>query len=112
MELVPLGTMTARLRKPYLLPKTPSGDRLIYEVESGSFDGERLRGEMHGTSTADWLTIGPDGTATLDVRSVLLTDDGATCSCTTQDGLTSRMASVRRCTRPRCSRPATTATAG
>jgi hypothetical protein len=77
MELVPLGTMTATLRKPYLLPKTPVGDRLIYEVESGAFEGERLRGVMHGTSTADWLTIGPDGTATLDVRSVLLTDDGA-----------------------------------
>ncbi|KJK33708.1 hypothetical protein UK23_45070 [Lentzea aerocolonigenes] len=69
--------MTARLRKPYLLPKTPVGDRLIYEVESGTFEGDRLRGAMHGTSTADWLTIGPDGTATLDVRSVLLTDDGA-----------------------------------
>ncbi len=77
MELVPLGTMTATLRKPYLLPKTPAGDRLIYEVASGSFVGERLSGVMHGTSTADWLTIGPDGTATLDVRSVLLTDDGA-----------------------------------
>ena len=77
MELVPLGTMTAVMRKPYSLPKTPSGDRLIYEVESGSFVGDRLRGEMHGTSTADWLTIGPDGTATLDVRSVLRTHDGA-----------------------------------
>ena len=77
MELVPLGTMTAQLRKPYRLPKTPVGDRLIYEVASGEFAGERLRGVMHGTSSADWLTIGPDGTATLDVRSVLLTDDGA-----------------------------------
>jgi hypothetical protein len=39
MELVPLGTMTARLRKPCLLPKTPVGDRLIHEVEPGSFSG-------------------------------------------------------------------------
>lgn len=77
MELVPLGTMTALLRKPYVLSRTPVGDRLVYEVASGSFEGERLRGTMHGTSTADWLTIGPDGTATLDVRSVLRTEDGA-----------------------------------
>lgn len=77
MELVPLGTMIAVLRKPYRLPKTPAGDRMIYEVESGTFVGERLTGVMHGTSTADWLTIGPDGTATLDVRSVLLTNDAA-----------------------------------
>ncbi len=77
MELVPLGTMTAVLRKPYHLPKTPAGDRLIYEVDSGTFVGDRLNGVMHGTSTADWLTIGPDGTATLDVRSVLRTHDDA-----------------------------------
>ncbi|MFI6099631.1 DUF3237 domain-containing protein [Lentzea sp. NPDC051213] len=77
MELVPLGTMTATLRKPYLLPKTPAGDRLIYEVGAAKFEGERLRGEMHGTSSADWLTIGPNGIATLDVRSVLRTHDDA-----------------------------------
>ncbi|GLZ34628.1 UPF0311 protein [Lentzea sp. NBRC 105346] len=77
IELVPLGTMTAVLRKPFVLPKTPVGDRLVYEVESGDIAGERLRGKMKGTSTADWLVIGPDGTATLDVRSVLQTDDGA-----------------------------------
>ncbi|TWP52271.1 DUF3237 domain-containing protein [Lentzea tibetensis] len=77
IELVPLGTMTADLRRPHYLPKTPVGDRLVYEVESGAITGERLSGKMKGSSTADWLVIGPDGTATLDVRSVLETDDGA-----------------------------------
>lgn len=77
IELVPLGTMTAELRHPFKLPKTPVGTRLIYEVESGEITGERLRGKMKGTSTADWLVVGPDGTGTLDVRSVLETDDGA-----------------------------------
>lgn len=69
--------MTAVLRKPFKLSKTPVGDRLIYEVESGEITGERLQGKMKGQSTADWLVIGPDGTATLDVRSVFETDDGA-----------------------------------
>ena len=77
MELIPLGVMTAQLRKPLRLPKTPAGDRLIYEVESGTFSGDRLSGVLHGSSSADWLTIGPDGTATLDVRSVLRTHDDA-----------------------------------
>lgn len=77
IELVPIGTMTAELRRPFVLRKTPVGDRLVYEVESGEIAGERLRGKMKGSSSADWLVIGPDGTATLDVRSVLETDDGA-----------------------------------
>ncbi|MFD4671061.1 DUF3237 domain-containing protein [Lentzea sp. NPDC058450] len=77
MELVPLGVLTAQLRKPYRLPKTPAGDRFVYEVESGTFAGERLSGVMCGSSSADWLTIGPDGIATLDVRSLLRTHDDA-----------------------------------
>lgn len=77
MELIPLGVMTAQLRKPLRFPKTPAGDRLIYEVESGTFSGDRLSGVLHGSSSADWLTIGPHGTATLDVRSVLRTHDDA-----------------------------------
>jgi hypothetical protein len=28
-------------------------------------------------AAADWLTVGPDGTGTLDVRATLETDDGA-----------------------------------
>ena len=77
MELIPLGVMTTQLRKPYKLAKTPAGDRLIHEVESGTFTGDRLSAVMHGSSSADWLTVGPDGTATLDVRSVLRTHDDA-----------------------------------
>jgi uncharacterized protein DUF3237 len=33
---------------------------------------------MVGTSTADWVLIGPEGTGTLDVRAAFSTDDGAT----------------------------------
>jgi hypothetical protein len=77
LELIPLGTMTAELRKPLLLRGTPVGDRLIYEVESGQIEGERLRGKLKGQSAADWLVASPDGTGTLDVRALVETDDGA-----------------------------------
>jgi hypothetical protein len=77
LELVPLGRMQAVLRSPFVLPGTPAGDRLIFEVESGWLDGPRLRGELEGRAAADWLTIGPDGTGTLDVRALLRTHDGA-----------------------------------
>ena len=32
---------------------------------------------MAGSAGADWLLVGADGTAALDVRITLLTDDGA-----------------------------------
>jgi len=77
LELIPFGTMTAVLRRPLVLPGTPAGDRLIYEVESGHIDGDRVRGKLKGHSGADWLIVGPEGTGTLDVRALIETDDGA-----------------------------------
>jgi hypothetical protein len=77
IQLVPLCTMTAELRRPFVLKGTPAGDRLIYEVESGSISGERFNAKMCGQAAADWFTIGPDGTGTLDVRVLVETDDGA-----------------------------------
>jgi hypothetical protein len=77
IQLVPLCTMTAELRRPFVLRGTPSGDRLVYEVASGVIEGERLRAKLCGQAAADWFTIGPDGTGTLDVRVLVETDDGA-----------------------------------
>jgi hypothetical protein len=77
LELLPLATMVAELREPQVLPGTPAGTRMIYEVESGEICGERLRATMHGRAAADWMLVGPDGTGTLDVRSLVRTDDGA-----------------------------------
>jgi hypothetical protein len=77
LELVPLGTMTAQLRRPLVLSKTPVGDRMIFEVASGCITGERLRATLKGQAAADWLVVGPDGTGTLDVRALVETDDGA-----------------------------------
>ena len=77
LELVPMGEMVARLRSPFVLDGTPSGTRMIFEVEDGHIAGPRLNGRLEGNAAADWLTVGPDGTGTLDVRTLLRTDDDA-----------------------------------
>jgi hypothetical protein len=77
LELVPLATMVVELADPLVLPNTPAGTRVIVEVKGFTVEGERLRGRNKGTAAADWLTIGPDGTGTLDVRATMETDDGA-----------------------------------
>jgi hypothetical protein len=76
IELVPLCTISAVLERPLDIGKTPAGTRMIYEVVSARVDGERLSGEVKGKANADWVTISPDGIATIDVRSTLETDDG------------------------------------
>ena len=77
IELVPLCTATITLKDPMLLPNTPSGMRTIIEVATAKLDGERLSGTMKGSAGADWATIGPDMTCTVDVRMTFETHDGA-----------------------------------
>ena len=72
----PLFAMQLNVRNPMPLIDTPGAGRRIAVITGGSFDGERLSGSvMDGGS--DWLTVRPDGGATLDVRLVLLASDGA-----------------------------------
>ena len=49
--------------------------RLIYHVTGGSFEGDRLRGQVKPVS-GDWVSV-KDGFARIDVRLLLETDDGA-----------------------------------
>ena len=77
LELVPLCTLTGRLGTPFDLGKTPAGRRMLFEVLDGSASGDRLSGRQVSRLNGDWLTIGPDGTGTLDVRLLMETDDGA-----------------------------------
>lgn len=69
--------MRAELEDPLVLTNTPAGTRVIVAVKSFIVEGDRLQAKNKGTSGADWLTIGPDGTGTLDVRATMETDDGA-----------------------------------
>ena len=75
MKLIELFTIRARLGNTSMVGTAPSGTRAIAEVVGGSFEGERLKGEVL-TPGADWVVIG-DGYGELDVRLNLKTDDGA-----------------------------------
>jgi hypothetical protein len=77
LELVPLCSLRIQLRPPTEVGTGPAGTRVIFEAESGSFKGDRLSGEMTGSMSGDWLIVGPEGTATLDIRATFRTDDGA-----------------------------------
>jgi hypothetical protein len=54
---------------------TPNGFRRIGLVQGGSFEGERLAGEV--VSGNDWQTVRDDSCTKLDVRLVLRTTDQA-----------------------------------
>lgn len=77
IDLAPLGTASATLSTPIMLPNTPAGTRLIFEMSNYRLDGPRVRARQRGAAAADWVVVGPEGTATLDVRVTLETHDGA-----------------------------------
>jgi hypothetical protein len=77
IELVHLCDASFLLSDPVVLPDTPAGTRMIFEVEHAEFEGERLKGSHACRTSADWVTLGPGGVATLDVRLTLETHDGA-----------------------------------
>ena len=77
MQLEPLMTFRGNL-KPEAQPvgKGPYGTRQIFEVTDGSFEGERLKGDILSCG-GDWLLIDDASVGHLDVRLTLRTDDGA-----------------------------------
>jgi hypothetical protein len=77
IELVPLCTIHLQARPPIEVGAGPAGTRMIFEITSVQVKGDRLNGEMLGAAAADWVTIGPDGMGTLDIRETIRTDDGA-----------------------------------
>lgn len=54
----------------------PYGNRVIYPIIGGTFDGERLRGTVLPGGD-DWTVKRADGVVELDLRITLQTDDGA-----------------------------------
>lgn len=78
IELVPLCTIRIQLKPPINVGAGPAGSRLIAEVASAEFTGQRLAGRLEGAAAADWVVLNPDGTGSADVRMTLRTDDGAT----------------------------------
>lgn len=76
IELVPEFSYRATLKAPVDFGAGPRGVRMYYEVTGGEVSGERLSGTI-GTGGGDWLLIGPDGLARIDVRFQFETHDGA-----------------------------------
>ena len=75
LSLVPLCTANLQVGDIRHLD-TPSGRRMIGEVTTSRWEGERLRATQVG-SGADWLSYHDDDMATVDVRVALRTDDDA-----------------------------------
>jgi hypothetical protein len=73
-RLEALFEMTADLQKPIEVGTTPAGERRIFMVTSGTFEGAAMRGTIL-PGGGDWLLRRPDGVSELDVRVTLRTDD-------------------------------------
>ncbi len=59
-------------------PHMTAGELRVVPVTGGTFQGPDLKGELVPGTTADWLRVEADGTARMDVRLVLRTDQGQT----------------------------------
>ena len=77
LELVPLCKATIPVREAIVLEGTPTGTLMIGELRDSRWEGERFTASQRGSAAADWLNVTPDGTAIIDVRMTLETDDGA-----------------------------------
>ncbi len=77
----PLFVMRLNVRPLLVVGATPGAFRRIGVVPGGSFEGERLSGEVLDGGS-DWQTVRTDGATTLNVRLVLKTKDEALISMT------------------------------
>lgn len=76
MELVHEFTLHATLGETFRMGGGPTGARAVASVVGGSVEGERISGELVGPG-ADWVVMGADGYAQIDVRTQIRTTDGA-----------------------------------
>ena len=54
----------------------PMTTRVIVEFRNVRLEGPRVRAVQRGATSGDWLVVGADATATLDIRMTLEADDG------------------------------------
>ena len=76
LKTQPIFDMHVTLKAPLNIGASYAGQRIIFDVQSGFFEGEKLNGTLK-PSGGDWLMRHPDGSYTLDVRVCLETNDGA-----------------------------------
>jgi hypothetical protein len=68
--------IAADVAAPLDLGVTPTGHRRIIQIAGGTFEGPGLKGRIL-PGGADWQIVRPDGTAELEARYTLQTDQGA-----------------------------------
>jgi hypothetical protein len=71
----PLFVLREQVPPLFVVGETPNGFRRIGVVPGGTFEGERLSGEV--VSGNDWQSVRTDSCIKLDVRLLLRTTDGA-----------------------------------
>lgn len=71
-----LYDMRVELEPPQMIGQTPQGNRQVFYVRSGTFEGPRMKGEVL-PGGGDWFLLRPDNVGELDVRDTLKTHDGA-----------------------------------
>ena len=67
--------MRVEFDTPQIYP-TPTGTRMTFVITRGRVEGDRIAGDLLAGG-GDWVVLGTDGVARLDVRATLRTDDGA-----------------------------------
>ncbi|MES2258403.1 MAG: DUF3237 domain-containing protein [Pseudomonadota bacterium] len=77
IELVPLAQARLKLGAPNMMPKGPKGTRMVVDIVSATWEGERLNAKQAKGPSGDWALVGSDGTLFVDVRATLETHDGA-----------------------------------
>jgi hypothetical protein len=75
LDLVHEFDFRAMLERPVEIGPGPFGTRRYLGVAEGSVEGERINGTLLGGG--DWMLLGPDGWARLEVRFQVHTEDGA-----------------------------------
>ncbi|WP_374024592.1 DUF3237 domain-containing protein [Mycobacterium sp. HNNTM2301] len=76
-QLRPLCHVTYGLAAPISVSSGPAGSRMIGEIISARYEGERLKASLTGRAAADWAFVEPSGRVLVDARLTLQTDDGA-----------------------------------
>ena len=71
----PLFVLREQVPPLLVIGQTPNAFRRVGIIQGGSFEGERLSGEV--VSGNDWQAVRTDSCIKLDVRLVLKTKDGA-----------------------------------
>jgi hypothetical protein len=77
LQARPLFDLSIHLHPTIELGRTPAGGRRIFPVSGGSFEGDRLKGEVSPLIGSDLLLMRADGAFQQDVRLLLVTDDDA-----------------------------------